>query len=113
MRNGRAAAPYRDNIAEIKAVTQNRLYPALRNAGLTLPDNDYPDVLRNHGFCLDEIRDFGALLPRSREADVPVFALSENELGETGVVLGNMIDRRDQIHEQFSAIAQTLRNLMG
>ena len=63
VRKGRAAAPYRDNIAEIKDVTQNRLYPALKIAGLTLPDNDYPDELRNNGFFrLRETLNNGSIL---------------------------------------------------
>lgn len=113
VRKGRAAAPYRDNIGEIKAVTQNRLYPALRAAGLTLPDNDYPAALRNDGFCLEEIPDFGALLPRSHAAGVPVFALEDDELGYTGPVLANTIDKRDQIRVQFDDIANMLRDLMS
>nr|WP_256703208.1 AAA family ATPase [Burkholderia ubonensis] len=113
VRRGRAAAPYRDNIGEIKDVTQNRLYPALKNAGLTLLDNDYPGALRNDGFCLEEIPDFGALLPRSHEAGVPVFALRDDELGASGPVLANMITKRGQIHEQLASVAQTLQDLMS
>jgi len=113
VRKGRAAAPYRDNIAEIKAVTRNRLYPALRNAGLTLPEDDYPSLLRNNGFCLEEIPDFGALLPRSHEAGVPVFALHDDELKATGIVLDNTIAKRDQLHDQFVVVAQTLHDLMN
>jgi len=113
VRKGRAAAPYRDNIAEIKTVSQNRLFPALRNAGLTLPDADYPAALRNDGFCLEEIPDFGALLPRSHEAGVPVFALNDNELGATGIVLANTIDKRDQIRAQFDEVAEVLQGLMS
>lgn len=113
VRRGRAAAPYRDNITEIKAVTLNRLYSALRKAGLTLSDNDYSDELRNNGFCLQEIPDFGALLPRSHEVGVPVFALRNDEMGATGVVQDAMIAKRDQINDQFTSLANTLRNLMG
>lgn len=113
VRKGRAAAPYRDNIAEIKDVTQNRLYPTLRNVGLTLPDVDYPDTLRNNGFCLEEIPDFGALLPRAYDVGVPVFALSDDELGAIGVIRENMIEKRDQIYTQLAAVARTLQDLMG
>ncbi|NSL53551.1 ParA family protein [Uliginosibacterium aquaticum] len=112
VRKGRAAAPYRDNIADIKDITQHRLYAALRNAGLTLPDNEYPEALRNNGFCLEEIPDFGGLLPRSHEAGVPVFALHDDELNATGVVLANSQDKRSQIHAQLSTVAQTLQDLM-
>lgn len=113
VRKGRAAAPYRDNIAEIKAVTQQRLYPALKNAGLTLPDSMYPNALRENGFCLEEIPDFGALLPCSHDAGVPVFALQNDELNATGVVLENTIERRDRIHQQITSVAQTLQSLMS
>ena len=113
VRKGRAAAPYRDNIGEIKTVTKERLYPALSAAGLTLPENDYPAELRDAGFCLEEIPDFGALLPRSHEAGVPVFALQDADLvGYTGPVLANAIAKREQILEQFGNVATTLRGLM-
>ena len=113
VRRGRAAAPYRDNIAEIKAVTQERLYPALRAAGLTLLDAAYPEALRNDGYCLEEIPDFGALLPRSQEAGVPVFAVEDAELGYSGPVLANAIIKRDQLRVQFSAVVTTLQGLMS
>jgi len=113
VRKGRAAAPYRDNITEIKGVTQSRLYPALRNAGLTLPDTDYPQTLRDNGFCLEEIPDFAGLLPRAHEAGVPVFALHDAELSATGVVLEAMIAKRDQINAQLATVTQTLLGLMN
>jgi hypothetical protein len=114
VRKGRAAVPYRNNIGEIKTVTKDRLFPALRTAGLTLPDNDYPVAMRDAGFCLEEIPDFGALLPRSHEAGVPVFALRDAELvGYTGPVLANAIEKREQIQVQFIDIAVALRDLMA
>lgn len=112
VRKGRAAAPYRDNIGEIKAVTIERLYPALRAAGLTQPDESYADALRVEGFCLGEIQDFGALLPRSHEAGVPIFALGDDELGATGPVLDNTIAKRDQLHQQFQTVAGVLEVFM-
>jgi hypothetical protein len=112
VRKGRAAAPYRDNISEIKTVTKSQLYPSLKKAGLTLPDSKYPSPLTSNGFCLAEIPDFGALLPRAHDAGVPVFALENDELGVTGVVLDSTVQKRDGIHEQFSAIATTLKLLM-
>lgn len=113
VRKGRAAAPYRDNISDIKEITRNRLYLALKNASLTLADNDYPAELRENGFCLEEIPDFGALLPCSHQAGVPVFALTDDELNATGVVLTNTKLKRDQIHEQISTVALTLQDLMS
>lgn len=113
VRKGRAAAPYRDNIAEIKEITKDRLFPKLRSAGLTLADNMYPTNLSNDGFCLEQIPDFGALLPRSYDASVPVFALRDHELGATGVVQAGMMDKRDQIKQQFVDVAALLQSLMN
>lgn len=113
VRKGRAAAPYRDNIAEIKDVTKNRLYQEMIKAGLTLPDDDYPAHLREESFCLGEIPDFGALLPRAHEAGVPVFALELDELGATGVVLDGAIEKRNRIDGQFQSVADTLLRLMA
>lgn len=113
VRKGRAAAPYRDNIADIKSVTQNQLYPALTNRGLALPDREYPDRLRADGFCLAEIPDFGALLPLSHDAGVPVFALQNDELRATGVVQDAMIGKRGQIYDQFAAVANALKKIMN
>lgn len=113
VRKGRAAAPYRDNIGEIKAITKDGLYPALRTAGLTLADNSYPVTLSEASFCLKEIPDFGALLPRSHEAGVPVFALKDADLGYTGPVLATAIDKREQIRGQFDDVATILRSFIG
>lgn len=113
VRKGRAAAPYRDNIGEIKEVTGNRLYPALEAIGLTLPDNSYTSDLKGQGFCLEEIPDFGALLPRAHEAGVPVFALTDAELGTTGVVLESTIEKRQQIHAQIHGVSERLVGMMG
>lgn len=113
VRNGRAAAPYRDNISEIKDVTVNALYPALAAADMVLPAAVYPDQVKSDRYCIEEIPDFGALLPRSYEAGVPVFALRDSELGATGVVLDGMADKRNQIHSQFKYVGDTLTQLMN
>ena len=113
VRRGRAAAPYRNNISDIKDVSSGRLYPALERAGLTLSANDYPGGMRADEFCLQEIPDFGGLLPISHVSGVPVFALSDAELNATGVVLETMIEKRAQIYQQYSDVANALKVLMG
>lgn len=113
VRKGQPAAPYRDNITEINTVTSNGLYNALQMSGLTLRPDDYPDELRNNGFCIGQIQDFGSLLQRSHNAGVPVFMLNREELNDTGVVLENAMAKRDQIHAQFIHIAELLTELMS
>ncbi|OYX50887.1 MAG: chromosome partitioning protein ParA [Sphingomonas sp. 32-66-10] len=110
VRNGRAARPYRDNIADIKQKVSNSVVPALNLAGMTLE----PEVYADHpDYCLGEIPDFQGLLPKSHDAGVPVFALLDNEIGETGPVLANAIERRDRFHGQFSIISENIVQIIS
>jgi chromosome partitioning protein len=60
-----------------------------------LPSDDY---------CLGEIPDFQGLLPKSNEAGVPVFAVTNEEIKETGPVLKGFQDRRKKFRKQFEEI---------
>ncbi|WP_394662625.1 ParA family protein [uncultured Sphingomonas sp.] len=105
VRNGRAARPYRDNIAEIKEKVSINVVPALQIAGMTLDPAAYAPIA---DYCLGEIPDFQGLLPKSHDAGVPVFALRDDEIQETGPVLANAIERRDRFAQQFSEICGNL-----
>lgn len=112
VRNGKAARPYRDNIQEIKARISEDLLPSLIKAGMTFPQDAYPTHLRNSGYCLAEIPDFGGLLPKANSAGVPVFDLTDAEIAETGPVLDGMKVKRDQLRGQISIVADELAALM-
>jgi cellulose biosynthesis protein BcsQ len=113
VRNGRAARPYRDNIGEIRLSVVTELFPALRKVGMTFADDQYPNALKDNSYCLNEIPDFGGLLPKAHNAGVPVFDLTDGEIGETGPVLAGMRVKRDQLHEQFAEIADDLSALLA
>lgn len=113
VRNGKAALPYRDNIQEIKERVVFDLIPSLAGANMMLSPGDYSDRLQYAGFCLQEIPDFGGLLPKAHEAGVPVFALTDDEIAETGVVLHGMKTKRDQLRAMFSNIAEELAALLS
>ena len=112
IRNGRAAKPYRDNIAEIKNITETCLFPALAAEQMIFTVEQYHDANVAEGHCLSEISDFQGLLPKAYNAGVPVFALSDAEIGEAGVVLEGLIEKRDHYKQQFEAIAQSVTHLI-
>lgn len=112
VRNGKAAKPYRDNIAEIKTRIATDLFSALANVGMTFPVDDYPEALRLNGFCLEEIPDFGGLLPKAYVAGVPVFELNDSEIGETGPVLAGMQVKRDLLRAQYQTVTEQLTALL-
>jgi cellulose biosynthesis protein BcsQ len=112
VRRGKAAKPYRDNIAEIKLATKGGLLPALRNVNMTLTDDQYGEVLLDQSLCLSEISDFQGVLPKSLAIGVPVFAIEDNEIGETGPVLAGMKANRDRFNGIFSLINDNLLRMM-
>ena len=111
VRRGKAAKPYRDNISEIKQKTIDELKPALQNAGMLLPDDKYGDPLIQNGLCLSEISDFQGILPKALNAGVPVFDLTDDEIGETGPVLNQMKGNRDRFNDLFNVLADEVRRL--
>lgn len=109
VRNGKAARPYRDNIGEIKDKISGSVFESLRQSGMTLAAADYANLDQ---YNLGEIPDFQGLLPKAHEAGVPIFALTDAEIGETGPVLANAIERRDRFNEQFIEISVKLSDIL-
>lgn len=112
IRNGRAAAPYRDNIADIKAKVAEELVPTLTAAGMMLAPADYGDLVAAR-YCMSEIPDFQGLLPKSSDIGVPVFEIEDNEIHEAGNVLAGFKTRRDTFRVQFQSIANKLIDLLA
>ncbi len=111
VRKGKAARPFRDNITEIKQTIVNELKPALSRVGMLLSDEDYSADLIENGLCLSEIPDFQGLLPKALESGVPVFALTDDEIGETGPVLVGMQKKREIFDELFEDLADEVKRL--
>lgn len=110
IRKGKAAKPYKNNIDEIKEITKNQLFQSLNNSSMVLSLENYEkaNIKQENGFCLQEISDFQSLLPRSYEAGVPVFDLTDKELSATGPVLKQLQEKRDVFKELFSNFANQI-----
>ena len=108
IRKGRAAKPYRDNITDIKDHLSGKFFNSMKNVGMTLNDSRYPEHIIENGFCLSEIPDFQGLLPKAYLANVPVFALHDDEINETGPVFDGMRDKREMFSDSFSKLADDI-----
>lgn len=110
IRRGKAAMPYRNNIDEIKEITKNDLFESLTNASMTLDPDRYEEanIIRDNGFCLQEISDFQSLLPKSYDAGVPVFDLTDDELNATGPVLNQLKEKREIFSQIFTDITNQI-----
>lgn len=105
IRNGKAAKPYRDNIDEIKNQVRDVLVPKLSVANMLISSNKYLD----QDFCLEEIPDFGGLLPKSFEAGVPVYALDDGDINETGIVLDGLKSKSKDLNDKITSIATKIK----
>jgi len=112
IRRGKAARPYRENIDEIKSYVESEFAPALAKAGMLYPATVYNDAAIESSYCLAEISDFQGLLPKALDSNVPVFAIQDSEIGETGPVLANLKRNRDTFHELFQDVAQKILTLV-
>lgn len=108
IRNGKAAKPYRDNISEIKEIFNHRLYDAFKMANMLFDDVIYNDAEINNNFCLDEIPDFQGLLPKSLEANVPIFSILDDEINEAGAIKERLIEKRQTFYDEFKSLAEKI-----
>ena len=79
---------------------------------MILPPDNYPTPVRESQYCLAEISDFAGLLPKAYQAGVPVFELTEEEIGETGPVLQGMVTKRDLFLNQFTQLSQFIVDVL-
>ncbi len=97
-RKGKPTASYEKTIEEIVSFVQNDFVCGLKKFGMAYDMKNYH---------LAEIPDFGAMLQKSNELGVPVYALKDEEL-PGGVTFENTTAKRDEIERQFSQIADII-----
>ena len=112
LRNGRAARPYESKITEIKTTIETKLVPTLAANGMTFDITNLiiNGTLTDH--CLAEISEFGSLLQKAHAAGIPVFALDQTTIHESGNVLDQMLKSRDRFDELFTKIASVIMELL-
>ncbi|MDD2905683.1 MAG: AAA family ATPase [Sulfurimonas sp.] len=108
IRNGKAAKPYRENIEEIKDLMQGKLYESFKKLNMVFDRETYSAASIPVDFCIAEIPDFQGLLPKAYESGVPVFAIDDDEIHESGTVQTEMKTKRDRFYQEFETIAKQL-----
>jgi cellulose biosynthesis protein BcsQ len=105
LRSGTAAKSFQQRIGEIKMNIDKNLVSELKKFDMVI-DSSY---LNNNGqtknYCIAEISEFGALLQSAHDAGVPVFALSDGQIGRSGSVLDQMQKNRERFSDIFEEIA--------
>jgi hypothetical protein len=78
---------------------------------MMLPDECYKRAGVPDSYCLAEISDFNSLIATSQEQSTPVFALSTAQMGYSGTVEENMVEKRDQFGAVFDHVATEILRL--
>lgn len=108
IRNGRAAAPFRNNMNEIVDTITQELVPDLQTASMMFAPAVYSAATIQHDYCLAEIPDFQSLLPQSHKFGVPVYALEDSEIEKTGTVLTQLKDKQVIFNDLFEDFAKRI-----
>lgn len=74
-------------IDDIEHAVQNKLIPSLKECDMLLPDAAYASVGITSGKPLLQMSDFNSLIALSQKHKAPVFALTDAQLEQKGVVL--------------------------
>lgn len=109
----RAGAPARGFQGWIDAINKkvsDLLIPTLDKIGMTFASNKY-ERAGLEGHCLSLIPDFNSLIAKSQEHQMPVFALTNEQLDQTGAVLDASSTKRDEFRGIFSDLAEKVIRL--
>jgi cellulose biosynthesis protein BcsQ len=106
--SGTPAAGFQKWIDEINTKVRDTLIPVLRKQEMLFPEEKYHRLKIDHDYCLAEISAFNSLIARSQEHQVPVFSLTDAQIGLEGKVLV----RTNESKAMFERIFTTLGDMV-
>lgn len=110
-RGGAPAAAFQRWINVIATKVINGLLPALDACGMLLDPSMYESVGLPEDRCIASIPDFNSLIAKSQSHQTPIFALTDDQIGGTGVVLKQAQESRNSFKEIFSKMTDRILGL--
>lgn len=112
-RDGSPAKSFQTWIDVIKLTVKDTLIPALQPLDMAVDLERFSRcVSGDEPYNLANIADFNSLIAQSQKYRVPVFALSDSQIEQTGVVLKTMKDSRASFENVFSVLASEVHSLV-
>ncbi|MDP1772271.1 MAG: ParA family protein [Methylobacter sp.] len=102
---------FQEWIAEIEEGVKNKLIPALSASDMLMSHGAYKSIGIEIGKPLLQMSDFNGLIALSQKHKVPVFGLSDSQIGQTGVVLERTKKSMNKFRDLFSAAADKVIQL--
>ncbi|MDC8001390.1 AAA family ATPase [Aequorivita todarodis] len=110
IRNGEPSSAFKKWIDEVSNTVTNTLVPTINAEGMLLDPAKYINGQVAKGYCLAEIPNFSGLIPRSQRGRLPVYELTDAQLG-TGTVLEQYQQIRERFLNIFSELAVNVENM--
>lgn len=112
IRNGMPTKPFRVKIDELQSIIDDTLMPALQKAGMLFTPAQYSGAGIDSSCKLSEIKDFQGLAPKSLGVNVPVFALTDEELETKGAALDAQRNNRETFRGIYTAVANMIIKIL-
>jgi len=107
-----ASAAFQQWIDEIQAGVEGKLIPALEGSSMLIESEIYDKLSLSPSQPIMQLSDFNGLIARSQACQVPVFALSDEQLEQTGIVLARTKKSMEKFRETFSEGADKIIGLV-
>lgn len=107
IRRNEPTAAFGAIIEKTNELVDNELYPALETYGMTIDKNQYS----NNCLRLASVSNFQHLMPKYQEYGIPVFALSDEQIGTNGVILQGHKDKQQLFDSVFTEFGQNVIRL--
>jgi cellulose biosynthesis protein BcsQ len=107
-----ASAAFQKWIDEIESGVKNKLIPALKSCDMVFPETDYEEAGIKLGEPILQMSDFNSLIALSQKHQAPVFALTDDQLEQTGIVLERTKKSMGVFDGLFSEAAERVLRLL-
>jgi cellulose biosynthesis protein BcsQ len=108
---GKETAAFQTWIQRIEQAVANKLKPTLYRNNMLLPEQVYTEQGIESSFTLTKISNFNSLIALSQEHQTPIYDLTPQQLGQTGIVLENNQRKQEEFRRTFSALADRVIGL--
>jgi cellulose biosynthesis protein BcsQ len=113
-RSGSPASSFQHWIDQIKTSVLKNLIPVLESNKMTVSVEQFIAAKPgDNAYNLINISDFNSLIAQSQKHNTPVFALSDEQIEQAGVILQKMKSSRDDFKKSFASLARSICVLTG
>jgi cellulose biosynthesis protein BcsQ len=105
---GKETATFQTWIEKVEQAISDKLVPVLRQNNMLLSETLYTEQGINRSFSLTEISNFHSLISLSQAHRTPIYDLTPEQLGQTGIVLENNQEKQKEFKQTFSDLADKI-----